>query len=108
MFGFKKRPENDINQYHVLIPRNKHGDFTMVFIVKTTDFNRMIAENKDDPKFKSGSIKEAIKYVKYRKGRTILQVFPEELEGTVFQYVQKHCPRSLWEYDLTSKYSIFN
>ncbi len=107
MFGFKKRPENDINQYFAMIPRDKNWVKNSIEIIKVTDYNRDIALNKEDPFSKNVSIKRAIKYAK--KHRAILSISPEGMtENNVFQYIKDHVPRELWKYSALSSYYKFN
>lgn len=107
MFGFKKRPENDINQYFVRVPRDKKTRKGCLEVIKTTDYNRDIALNTEDPFSKCISIKSAIKYAK--KHRSILYVSPEGMtENNIFQYIKNHVPRELWRFSAMSDCYRFN
>lgn len=64
MFGFKKRPENDISQYFAMIPRDTDWIKNSIEIINVTERNLDIALNKEDPFSKNVSLKSAIKYAK--------------------------------------------
>lgn len=106
MFGFKKRPENDISQYFAMIPRDMDWIKNSIEIINVTERNLDIALNKEDPFSKNVSLKSAIKYAK--KHGTVLSLSPEGMAPEVFQYIEDNLPRNLWKYSALSKYYKFN
>ena len=124
MFGFKKRPENDIWQYYVnTVIKGKddkclHEANVGIFIVKTckkySEFTPMHNGRRyKEPSFGGGkpsicralTVKQACKFCK--KHKLILQVDPDD-SYEIFEYFAKHLPRECWEYNSLSKYARFN
>ena len=123
MFGFKKRPENDIWQYYVNTVIKGKDDKCLresnvgIFIVKTSkkysEFTPMHNGRRyKEPSFGGGkpsicralTVKQACKFCK--KHKLILQVDPDDKE--IFEYVTKHLPREYWMYNSVTKYARFN
>lgn len=119
MFGFKKRPENDIWQYHVVTmvtgsEKTIHevnmyssvtkvfDDFPISFPYKGNTKGEALGGGKRN-KFISLTVKQACKF--FKKHKLILQV---NSDFEVFQYIKDHLPRELWEYDIHTKYAKFN
>ncbi len=121
MFGFKKKPENDIWQYHVKTimsdsEKNIHESNAIYYVTKVFDdfpishpvFHKGGVEapggGKKSSALRSLTVKQACKFAK--KHKLVLEVDPDDKE--IFQYVKEHLPRELWEYDTCTKYARFN
>jgi len=123
MFGFKKRPENDIWQYFVdAVISGTESDIynsnVIFFIIKTNKNFLESTPTHNGKRFKNPSfgggkptiykdltVKQACKFCK--KHKLVLEVDPDE-SFEIFEYVTKHLPRERWMYNSFSKYARFN
>ncbi len=124
MFGFKKRPENDIWQYYVNTVIKDEDDKYLreanvgIFVVKTCkeylESTPMYNGRRyKEPSFGGGkplickalTVKQACKFCK--KHKLILEVDPDD-SIEIFEYVTKHLPRERWKYNSVTKYARFN
>ncbi|MCR4943920.1 MAG: hypothetical protein K5986_05605 [Clostridium sp.] len=100
MFGFKKKPENDINQYYVcIVSRNpkcivvsntNHKNFIPLSLIKES-----IADG--DKSIHALTAKQAVKYCEKHDCEILLQ--PSALDEDIIRYFEEKVPRYLWRWD---------
>lgn len=120
MFGFKKKPENDIWQYHVDTVvsgsekdiRESNAIYSVIKVFDDFPISHPVFFKGGDEALGGGkssemrplTVKQACKFAK--KHKLVLEVDPDDKE--IFQYVKEHLPRELWKYNTCTKYAKFN
>lgn len=89
MFGFKKKPENDINQYFVLLARNS-GNYAALSVLRTEDWFHPV----NDEMMYPITVKKAVKFAK--KNGNQIWVHPRECGQDIIQYFEENVPHELW------------
>ena len=92
---FKKKPENDINQYFVLVSRSgKMCGYISVQKRNPKIHGTKIPSKKEDPLCERITVKKAVK--RAMKQNALLYLLPELLDEYIIKYFEEKVPHQYW------------